>query len=82
MNFKYPGQLKCPNCKVDIRLDPDKQRLMSDDLLIVGISVPLSYNLNDFTTNNQNLGRRRVYLCVCVQCGTVLGSDISESISF
>ena len=82
MNFKYPEQIKCPNCKADIRLDPDKVRLMSEDLLIVGISVPLSYNLSDFTTNNENLGRRRVYLCICVHCGTILGSNVSESINF
>ena len=74
MVIKYPEQLRCSFCKKDIRIDPDQKRIESNDILLVGVNVPISYALSDFKDNYQELGRRTIMLCVCVHCGSILGT--------
>ncbi|NHI92607.1 MAG: hypothetical protein EAX96_08895 [Candidatus Lokiarchaeota archaeon] len=77
MSIKYPERLICPICKTDIRfLDTDSNKIETNDLMMIGLHIPISYNFSDFAKNNQNLGRRHIMVCVCVQCGAILSSDL------
>ncbi|MFW9997500.1 MAG: hypothetical protein ACFFD4_36000 [Candidatus Odinarchaeota archaeon] len=75
MRIKYPENLYCPNCKATIKMDYSaKYGARTDDLLIMNIRIPESYNLaNDARVNKQNIGDAVPKLLICQSCQTILG---------